>query len=274
MQEEPKVSPKGYSDEIDFQQIVYIISSKRKIIFSVFLFFLGLSVLISLISKPVYQSSTVIFLGKYESTVNKAEYARLIILSKTFLDNTANQLGLEEIDKKSIEAIAIKDNFLNIAAYSDSREQAQLIADKIAELYCVMANAKYEKDYARIKEYIHIIDNQISQVDVSILNSEKVLENIGKANISSNDKGMREFFALEHLYQNRSQKNSLVSIRLQYQEQLDNLLDNTVIQKANFPKSPIKPNKKRNVLFGGILGLMAGVVTAFVLTGLERSRKE
>jgi len=46
-----------------------------------------------------------------------------------------------------------------------------------------------------------------------------------------------------------------------------------LVEQAALPKSPIKPNKKNNIILGIILGLMAGMGLVFFIAYMETSIK-
>jgi len=56
------------------------------------------------------------------------------------------------------------------------------------------------------------------------------------------------------------------------QERLNNCQDFGIISYARLPAAPIKPNKKLNILFAGVLGLFVGIFVAFFLEFWQKGK--
>jgi uncharacterized protein involved in exopolysaccharide biosynthesis len=61
--------------------------------------------------------------------------------------------------------------------------------------------------------------------------------------------------------------------RQNLQARLDNLNETTIIKEPGFLKNPIKPNKKLNVLIGGVIGLLTFLLIAFFTEYLQSVRE-
>lgn len=272
MQDDISLHSKTYTDEINFEKMISVIWRRRLLIFSIFFAFIGLSIIISYTMKPVYQSSTVIFLGKNENTHDKTQYAILVVTSRRFLDKVSEELNIEEIDDEQIKVTNIKDGYIRITISWSSPEQAQLVVNKIAENYCGVANVDYERDVERINSQIQLLNRQIDNANKAIASAETIISEIDKSNLSSFERDMRRYNALERWNIYTSQKSGLMANVLLYQQQSDKLLKTNAIQLGELPEAPTKPNKKKNVLLGCILGLATGLVTAFLLDWIKCPR--
>jgi uncharacterized protein involved in exopolysaccharide biosynthesis len=164
---------------------------------------------------------------------------KLISLNKSIID--------DQFFRRLIPKIT-DDNFdiTNFAYISEERNPIyynlteQLISSNIA-----MTTLQTEKN--QLEKNINFLNSDLIKLKEELAEKEITLARL-----------YREYFAKDKLY-NYFYKQS-EEIRLSLEAEMDLL---KITNLASEPKSPIKPNKKINILVAGFLGLFIGVIVAF-----------
>lgn len=127
------------------------------------------------------------------------------------------------------------------------------------------------------QEIQHIIKTIKNEYELAISNAQDLLESLDKTKkeaVSLNEKFIQYGILKREIETNQSLYNSLIQ-KIKEQsvtEQVQNI-NVWVVEKAQTPEFPSKPNKKRNILLGIIMGLFGGVGLAFFLEYLDNTVK-
>jgi len=166
--------------------------------------------------------------------------------------------GVPEILSLLLELRTIRNELLR--TYTSSHPDVIDVNDKISQLRQeVMAAAHLG---------IHNLDLEIAAIDQELVDSAKRLENVPE-----------EELELARLSRSSQVNAELYSYLLQRQQEeriaQASITSNVeIINRAQLPDSPIKPNKKKNLGMGLLLGLLLGVGLTFLLDYLDQTIKD
>ncbi len=157
------------------------------------------------------------------------------------------------------------------AAYADALGQygpnfpkVTRLRDQLTQMQSLIENArrqaieKVHNDYLAARSREKLLGDELAKEkeNVSALNQRMIEHNILK----------REFESYQQLYESLLQR--LKDATLSASLQVTNV---TVIDEATPPVSPIRPNRRRNLAAGLLVGLILGVTLAFVQEALDSS---
>ena len=166
--------------------------------------------------------------------------------------------GVPELMSRLLELRTIRNELLR--TYTSSHPDVVDVNDKIKLLRQeVMAAARLG---------IHNLDLEIAVVDQELAESAKRLENVPE-----------EELELARLSRSSQVNAELYSYLLQRQQEeriaQASITSNVeIINQAQLPLSPIKPNKKKNLGMGLLLGFLLGVGLTFLLDYLDQTIKD
>ncbi len=166
--------------------------------------------------------------------------------------------GVPELLSRLLELRTIRNELLR--TYTSSHPDVLDVNDKISQLRQeVMAAARLG---------IHNLDLEIAAVDQELEDNAKRLENVPE-----------EELELARLSRSSQVNAELYSYLLQRQQEeriaQASITSNVeIINQAQLPLSPIRPNKKKNLGMGLLLGLLLGVGLTFLLDYLDQTIKD
>jgi len=145
-------------------------------------------------------------------------------------------------------------NFPKAVRLHDQLTQMQALIDGARK----QAIAKVHNDYLAALSRERLLGNELAKEkeNVSALNQRMIEHNILK----------REFEINQQLYENLLQH--LRDATLSASLQVTNI---NVIDEATSPMTPIRPNRRRNIAAGLLVGLILGITLAFVQEALDSS---
>ncbi|MDM8536351.1 GumC family protein [Desulfobacterales bacterium HSG17] len=187
----------------------------------------------------------------YRKKMNHAG-ARLLV-ENALIDNLYQQLLDAEVEFNRLSKI-YKERHPKIVQINGRIEKTQKKLDD--ELGKEMENLKAKRSVLLSKELV--LQKTISDIENDALqaNKKELQYTILERNVSTNRK----------LYDTLLTKIKASNI--------DENLDPSnirIVEKASLPQYPVKPNKKRNVLLGAVLGLMFGIGIAFLREYMDQS---
>jgi succinoglycan biosynthesis transport protein ExoP len=215
-------------------------------------------------------------LSEFGSQQSKAE------AEKKELQDLLDQVRLAENDTERLEKIPL---FASDAVLKNIRERLYKANQNIQEL-----SKKYGRKHPvmiRAKDELRILKEErrfeIDRIVSSIENSyglaaskeENLYELLGTTKsemLDLNEKFMQYSMMKRSVDSNRVLYDTLqTSIKEQGVTEQTQTVNIWVIKKAALPLSPSKPNKKRNLLLGLILGLFSGIGLAFFIEYLDNT---
>lgn len=201
------------------------------------------------------------------------ELATLYQKIRSSLDN-ANEVETIPVIANEPALKSIRDQILKVE--QNIVEQSKKYGPKHPVMVRVNSELKVlqTKHSQEIQRIIKTIKNEY---ELAISNAQDLLESLDKTKkeaVSLNEKFIQYGILKREIETNQSLYNSLIQ-KIKEQsvtEQVQNI-NVWVVEKAQTPEFPSKPNKKRNILLGIIMGLFGGVGLAFFLEYLDNTVK-
>ena len=201
------------------------------------------------------------------------ELATLYKKIRSSLDN-ANEVETIPVIANDPALKSIRDQILKVE--QNIMEQSKKYGPKHPVMVRVnselkILQTKYDQEIQRI---IKTIKSEYELADSNAQDLRESLDKTKKEAVSLNEKFIQYGILKREIETNQSLYNSLIQ-RIKEQsvtEQVQNI-NVWVVEKAQTPKFPSKPNKKRNILLGIIMGLFGGVGLAFFLEYLDNTVK-
>ncbi len=201
------------------------------------------------------------------------ELATLYQKIRSSLDN-ANEVETIPVIANEPALKSIRDQILKVE--QNIVEQSKKYGPKHPVMVRVNSELKVlqTKHAQEIQRIIKTIKNEY---ELAISNAQDLLESLDKTKkeaVSLNEKFIQYGILKREIETNQSLYNSLIQ-KIKEQsvtEQVQNI-NVWVVEKAQTPEFPSKPNKKRNILLGIIMGLFGGVGLAFFLEYLDNTVK-
>jgi len=284
-------------EEIDLREYISVLLKRKGIIILIFLIVVITAAIISYFAlPPIYQSSTVFSVAQVDRqpvinitdtvfsvaqvdrqpVINITE-ALEIIKSNVVLDEVINQMSLEETTeqlKRQITTEGLKDtNFIKVTVEADTPEKAKSLVENIVKVFIEQHQDEYKEKVKLIESRVNILKEQIAEFEKNIQEIEKTKKKIAASEeLSEAERQFQASLLLNSLVTERSLYNSLISQINSLKTSLNNCQDFKIINYAQLPTAPIKPNKKLNILIAGVLGLFVGIFVAFFLEFWQKGK--
>jgi len=244
-----------------------------------------------LLQLPVYQSSTVFSIALIDNRpattiVAQVENNVPIIKISESLEVINSNLILDEVIKRSdlnitsdqlktrIEAENLKNtNFIKVTVNANSAQKAKELAENIVKVFIEKNQNKYTEKTKIIEDRIKILEQEIVVSEKSFREIENAMKKISASKDLSEAERYFQTSSLLNLFSNEKNlyNNSIYQINT-LRERLNNCEDFKIINYAQLPAAPIKPNKKLNILIAGVLGLFVGIFVAFFLEFWQKGK--
>lgn len=137
------------------------------------------------------------------------------------------------------------------------------------------------KDQSRsdFEQHRQLLTDQLSSVKARLLEVEKTIretrQNLAALEaapgLTRAEKDFRRSQLLEALQGFESQRVALLDRYLGLQKEVNSLEHVQVIRSPREPIYPVKPNRTLNIAVAGVLGLMVGILGAFVIEFFRRN---
>ena len=271
--------PEIQEEEIDLREYINVLLKRKGIIILIFLIAVITATLVSYFAiSPVYQSSMVFSVAKIEGrpVINITE-ALEIIKSNVLLDEVINRMDLEETAKQLSSQITTENlkstNFIEISVVTSSPEKAKSIVKNIVEIFIKQNQSEYREKVKLIENRLKILEEQIAEFEKNILEIEKTKKKIAATEeLSEGERQFQTSLLLNSSVTERSLYYDLSNQANNLKASLKSCEDFKIINYAQLPAVPIKPNKKLNILIAGVLGLYIGIFVAFFLEFWQKGK--
>lgn len=266
-------SPEYYDDEIDLRDLILVLWNYRKFVLGIFLASLLIGAVISFAITPVYQVKAKMALGNYAVDPDNGqplmtpETAREILLSSDFQEEAwgtginAGVLNITPVEKT---------NILQITLETSDPEQGEVLLNKLITQLEEKTEEQYEKSIELLNKDLQNTDGELQEINKSIAQTRELLEKISNAELSSTS-AIYQAGLLDTLSRFLGQRDKLSERKLQNEQKLNNIEGMEVLERPEAASSPMRPNKKLNIVLAGILGLMAGIFMAFIVDYFRRN---
>lgn len=266
-------------EEIDLREYINILLKRKGIIILIFLIAVITAALVSYFAlSPVYRSSKVFSVAKIDgrAVVNITE-ALEIMKSSVVLDEVISRIGLGETAKQLSSQITTENpkgtNFIEVSAEAESPEKAKSLVENTVEVFVEQNQSEYQEKVKLIEDRLKIIEEQIDEFEKNIQEIEKTKKKIATAEeLSEGERQFQTSLLLSSSVTERSLYNNLINQANSLKTSLKDCEDFKVINYAQLPGAPIKPNKKLNILIAGVLGLFVGIFVAFFLEFWQKGK--
>jgi len=271
--------PELHEEEIDLREYINVLLKRKGIIIIIFLIAIITAALVSYFTlSPVYQASTVFSVAKIDGrpVINITE-ALEIMRSNVVLDEVINRMGLEETAKQLSSQIITESikgtNFVEVSVAADSPEKAKSLVENIVEVFTEQNQREYQEKVKLVEERLKILEEQIAEFEKNILEIEKTKKKIAVTEeLSEGERQFQTTLLLSSSVAERSLYNNLTNQANSLKASLKSCENFKIVNYAQFPAVPIKPNKKLNILIAGVLGLFVGIFVAFFLEFWQKGK--
>lgn len=268
-------------DELYLRDIFRILWRGRYLIIGIFIIaVLAAGVISFAIMSPIYKASCIVALGNYGDPIyTSQDLAATVMLSDEYLLDVIEQLNFDVPPdefrrfKNGIKIAPVQEssNLLAISAERENGQECVEIVETIVGLFVERSEDNYNKytkllydDLASTQERLEFVETDLSQTREAFVE----LSNAPGDPMSENE--LRVSRTLDLLNSQESRRSSLLDHELDLQKQLTLLTHLEVVQAVRAPVAPLKSQKVLMVAVAGMLGLMVGVLAAFLRVGLRR----
>jgi len=234
--------------DIEFRKYWEIIKKRWRAVLMVALIVLGIGLLLTISSPKKYQSSTLIKIkeGYFYSLFNRPPALRIVNKKQEIISHlnlTANDFDLVEIPSESL---------LKIESWGETPSQAKNLADLVAKA-TIDLNEKLNADLTSLER------KRIEEIKKEIEEIENSLKKLKPGEISS--------------VLLKNQRSLLKDQLADWQYKIDPKIQKLeIVSPAFMPTSPSKPNLKSNLIASFILGLFLGILWAFSMEYLKKTK--
>lgn len=256
------------SDEIDIRGIFIILNQQKKIILGVFLTCLFLSVVMMVVTKPVYESKAIIAVGQIGQQGQQIQQPiedPLLLVQRLQESQQAGDssavLSTAEIDNKA-------NNVVVLIANGNKPEETQEFLNNIVTQVVQEHERIYNVAFVAHQQRLVSLEQQIKDVDSAIHTYSDVINTNAKSNDSLPlvmvlEKSKAQSQKLDMEKQVTEEK---IAIELQ-------LKPTKVFREATLPVTPIKPKPPIYIGSGVIVGLLLGVMLALVKHNMQGGKR-
>ena len=271
--------PEMQEEEIDLREYINVLLKRKGVVILIFLIAVITAALVSYFAlSPVYQASTVFSVAKIDgrAVVNITE-ALEIMKSNVVLDEVIDRMDLEETAKQLSSRVTTENlkgtNFIKISVLADSPETAKNLVETITKVFVEQNQDEYQEKVKLVEDRLKIIEEQIAEFEKNIQEIEKSKRKIATTEeLSEGERQFQTSLLLSSSVTERSLYNNLTNQANSLKESLKSCEDFKIINYAQLPAEPTKPNKKLNILIAGVLGLFVGVFVAFFLEFWQKGK--
>jgi len=275
--------PEIQEEEIDLREYINVLLKRKGIIILIFLIAVITAALVSYFAlSPVYQSSAVFSVAKIDGQIDDQPVINItealeIMKSNVVLDEVINRMGLKETAKQLSSQITIESlkgtNFIKVSAEHDTPEKTKSLVENIIEVFIKQNQTEYQEQVKLIEDRLKVLEEQIAEVEKNIEEIEKVKKEIAATKeLSEGERQFQTSLLLSSSVTERELYNTLSNQANSLNASLKDYEDFKIINYAQLPASPIKPNKKLNILIAGVLGLFVGIFAAFFLEFWQKGK--
>ena len=268
-------------DEIDLRDIFGVLWKRRLLILGTFIIAVLLAGVASFAMPPVYKVSSIIAVGLYDDPAYTSQASmKNVMLSDEFLLETFEAISPNGTsgdfrtfkDDVKVEPVKDSDRLVEISIETKKRKEGLKAVETMIERYSVLSQNSYNKQKKILEDQLANTEQRIQVINLEINQTREALQEMEETSGSSTavQAEMRFSRTLDILNGKESQRSALMDRRMELDKQLLLIRNLEIVQPAKEPISPIWPRKALIVGIAGILGLMLGVMAAFLREGLAR----
>jgi len=224
--------------DIEFRKYWEIIRKRKKSILIIFLIVFLTGLIFTILTPKTYESS--VFLSKITNYIKITDYKNVIA---TQLNIPSSQFDLVDLPKE---------NLIKVEARGKTPEEAKSITDLVAKT-TVDYSEKLSTDLTSFER------KRIGEIEEKLKENENYLKKLKPNEISA--------------ILIRNQQDLLKDQLADWQYKIDPKTQKLeIVSPAFMPTSPSKPNLKSNLIASFILGLFLGILWAFSMEYLKKTK--
>lgn len=267
-------------DEIDLRDIFGVLWKRRLLILGTFIIAVLLAGVISFAMPPVYKVSSIIAVGFYDDPAYTSQASmKNVMLSDEFLldvfeviSPNGNSSDFRTFkDSVEVEPVRDSDRLVEISIETKKRKEGLKAVETMIERYSSLSENSYSKQKKILEDQLANTEQRIEVIDMEINQTREALREVEETSGSSAVQAeMRFSRTLDILNDKESQRSALMDRRMETQKQLLLIRNLEIVQPAREPISPVGPRKAMIIAIASMVGLMAGVLAAFLREGMLR----
>lgn len=264
--------------EFGLTDIVKIIKKRKIIILTVFLVSVIFTLVIDFITPKTYVSSSLIqngYIGEEALTnVNTVNY---MFTSRDFLKPLIKELDLRikpEKLTKSIDLIELKDtDLVKIRVKFTEKREAVVLCSILTEEYLNLSKTVYEQRLKIMNGRLSEIEERSKTVNQEINNTNSIIRNFSQVEKDQVAASTSIILLENALPDYESTAISLLNQKSELQIMLSKAKEPKII---DHPSEPFVQNidKKSNIIFSAVAGLLVGLLLAFFIEYWGKLKKE
>ncbi len=268
-------------DEIDLRDVFGVIWKRRVLILGTFIIAVLLAGVISFAIPPVYKVSSIIAVGLYDDPAYASQASmKNVMLSDEFLLDVFEAISPNGTssdfrsfkDNIKIEPVKDSDRLIEIIIETEKKKESVKAVETMIESYSMLSENSYNKQKKILEDQLADVEQRLEVMNREINQTREALQEMDEISGSSTavQGEMRFSRTLDILNGKESQRSALMDRRMELDKQLLLIRNLEVVQPAKEPISPVWPRKALIVAIAGILGMMLGVMAAFLREGLAK----
>lgn len=272
-------------DEIYLSDIFRVLWKNRYMIIGIFAIFVLVAGVVSfVVMPPSYRSSAIVALGNYgEPIYTSQDSAMAIMESDEYMLDVIDQLDFEVPPEEfrslkegiEIEPVKGSSSLLMISAVREEKQEGKAIVDTMIRLFGERSENSYNRQQKILSDSLASTEMRLETTELDLGQTREVLMEIIEygSGTPTMDIELRISRTLDYLQSGESRRSTLLDRELELEKQLTLLRHLEVVQETREPVAPIESKKALMIAVAGMLGLMVGVLAAFLREGLRRPVK-
>ena len=260
-------SPEYYDDEIDLRDLILVLWNYRKFVLGIFLASLLIGAVISFAITPVYQVKAKISLGNYAVDPDSGkqlmtpETAREILLSSDFQEQAwGSGISAGTLDITTVE----NTNILQFTLETSEPQRGVVLLNKLIAQFEEKTKEQYERSIELLNNDLQNTEVELRKINKNIDQTRELLENTSASQLQQTG-------LLDTLSRFLGQRDKLSERKLKTEQKLNNIEAMEVLERPEAASSPMRPNKKLNIVVAGTLGLVVSVFGVFIVDYFRRN---
>lgn len=269
-------------DEIYLSDIFRVLWKNRYMIIGIFAIFVLVAGVVSFaVMSPSYRSSAIVALGNYgEPIYTSQDSAMAIMESDEYMLDVIDQLDFEVPPEEfrslkegiEIEPVKGSSSLLMISAVRKEKQEGKEIVDTMIRLFGERSENSYNRQQKILSDSLASTEMRLETTELDLGQTREVLMEIIEygSGTPTMDIELRISRTLDYLQSGESRRSTLLDRELELEKQLTLLRHLEVVQETREPVAPIESKRVVIVAVAGMLGLMVGIMAAFLREGHRR----
>ncbi len=272
-------------DEIYLSDIFRVLWKNRYMIIGIFAIFVLVAGVVSFaVMSPSYRSSAIVALGNYGDPIYTSQDSAMAIMeSDEYMLDVIDQLDFDVPPEEfralkegiEIEPVEGSSSLLMISAVRKEKQEGKEIVDTMIRLFGERSENSYNRQQKILSDSLASTEMRLETTELDLGQTREVLMEIIEygSGTPTMDIELRISRTLDYLQSGESRRSTLLDRELELEKQLTLLRHLEVVQETREPVAPIESKRVVIVAVAGMLGLMVGILAAFVREGLRRPVK-